>query len=89
MQAEISRLGFGQLSFELETLRLGSGAPLLFLHGIDGTEGARPLLELLARHFQVHAPSHPGFGASSRPHDINTTGDLAYVYLDWLDKNIE
>jgi pimeloyl-ACP methyl ester carboxylesterase len=32
------------------------------------------------------AASHPGFGASPRPHSCDTVDDLAYVYLDLLEE---
>lgn len=64
----------------------GSGPPLLFLHGMDGVEGAAALIDLLARDFTVHAPSHPGFGGSALPRHFTTVDDLAYFHLDLLDQ---
>lgn len=70
---------------KLELVVKGTGAPLLFLHGMDGVEGCAGLIDLLARDFTVHAPSHPGFGASELPRAFSTVDDLAYFYLDLLD----
>jgi pimeloyl-ACP methyl ester carboxylesterase len=69
----------------LEMVVKGAGRPLLFLHGMDGMEAASALIDSLAAHFTVYAPSHPGFGASHLPDHIGTTDDLAYFYLDLLD----
>lgn len=76
---------FDVLGTEIELFTAGSGAPLLFLHGLDGLEGAAPLLRELARDFTVHAPSHPGFGDSSRPEMLNRVDDLGYFYLDMMN----
>jgi pimeloyl-ACP methyl ester carboxylesterase len=69
----------------IEIIRKGKGAPLLFLHGMDGLEAAAGLLDRLAETFTVYAPSHPGFGASQLPPGITTADDLGYFYLDLLD----
>jgi pimeloyl-ACP methyl ester carboxylesterase len=63
----------------------GAGPPLLFLHGCDYVAQNTRFLELLARHWQVTAPRHPGFGHSPRPEEFRTVHDMAYLYLDWLD----
>jgi pimeloyl-ACP methyl ester carboxylesterase len=70
----------------IELLRLGKGRPLLFLHGMDGLEGSLDVIRQLANQFEVFAPSHPGFGASQLPSSIDTVDDIAYLYLDLLEK---
>ena len=70
---------------KLELVVKGEGAPLLFLHGMDGVEGCSRIIDLLARDFTVYAPSHPGFGASELPRAFSTIDDLAYIYLDLLE----
>jgi pimeloyl-ACP methyl ester carboxylesterase len=70
---------------DIELFRAGSGAPLLFLHGIDGLEGSVAGLRELAKSFYVHAPSHPGFGASELPAGMDRVDDMAYFYLDMLN----
>ncbi len=88
----LDELDFGTLSTvdllgtELEMFTAGSGAPLLFLHGIDGLEGSAPVLRELAKTFTVHAPSHPGFGNSQRPARLDRVDDLGYFYLDLMAK---
>ncbi len=63
----------------------GKGEALLFLHGVHGLPGWTPLLERLARRFEVLAPDHPGFGKSDTPDWIDDVPDLAFFYLDVLD----
>lgn len=66
--------------------RMGRGEPLLFLHGPDGLSDCSPFLEALARNYEVIAADHPGFGGSSCPDWMDDISDLAYFYLDLLDK---
>ncbi len=64
----------------------GAGPPLLFLHGGDYVSQNAAFLDRLARHWRVTAPRHPGFGHSERPEGFRTVHDLAYLYLDWIDR---
>jgi pimeloyl-ACP methyl ester carboxylesterase len=66
---------------ELESLRMGQGPKLLLLHGFDTIAPDAPFLELLARRYEVLAPSAPGFGRSPRPDDLATVYDLVHLYL--------
>lgn len=70
---------------ELEVLRRGEGHPILLLHGIGPISPKAPFVDLLARHGEVIAPSHPGFGNSPRPADFETVYDLVHLYRDMLD----
>ncbi len=63
----------------------GSGAPLLFLHPEIGIASDAPIIAELAKHWTVHVPSHPGFGASELPRWMSEVDDLAYFYLDYLE----
>lgn len=72
-------------ALKLELIVKGKGAPLLFLHGMDGVEGCARIIDILSRDFTVYAPSHPGFGASELPRSFSSIDDLAYFYLDLLD----
>src|SRR4029450_12915627 len=67
-------------------MRGGAGAPLLFLHGGGGIGIWLPSMARLARKFEVIAPEHPGFGESDTPDWLDTIGDLAHFYLDFLDQ---
>lgn len=73
-------------NYSLDGSIAGAGPPLLFLHGCDYVAQNARFLELLAAHWQVTAPRHPGFGHSPRPEQFRTIHDLAYLYLDWLDR---
>jgi pimeloyl-ACP methyl ester carboxylesterase len=66
--------------------RGGSGVPLLYLHGTDGLAEWPAMLDTLAERFDVIAPDHPGFGASDVPPWIDDVSDVAYLYLDAIEK---
>jgi len=70
---------------ELEILRHGSGQPILLIHGVNPISAQAPFVDMLARRATVIAPSHPGFGASSRPADFDTMYDLVNLYRDILE----
>jgi pimeloyl-ACP methyl ester carboxylesterase len=80
----MERIDIGEVS--IEALVHGDGRPLLFLHGIDYFAEQIPFLYRLSEHFRVIAPRHPGFGATRRPAWMRTVGDIAYLYLDLLDR---
>jgi pimeloyl-ACP methyl ester carboxylesterase len=80
----MNEITIGDLALEAATT--GEGPPLLFLHGGDYVAQNRPCLERLGRHWRVTAPRHPGFGHSPRPDGFRTIHDLAYLYLDLLDR---
>ena len=56
----------------LDVLRRGAGRPLLVLHGEAPLDPGAPVVDLLAAHAEVIAPTHPGFGHSARPDDFDT-----------------
>src|SRR5215467_9931903 len=70
----------------IRVMRGGAGPPLLFLHGGGGVGIWLPCMARLAKKFDVIAPEHPGFGASDTPPWLDTVGDLANFYLDFLDQ---
>jgi pimeloyl-ACP methyl ester carboxylesterase len=53
---------------------------LLFLHGFQPVLPEARWLGLLGRRAEVIAPSHPGFGASTRPKDFESVYDLLNLY---------
>ena len=71
-----------KLSFQ----RGGNGMPLMYLHGTDGLAEWPAMLDTLAGKFDVIAPDHPGFGASEIPGWIDDVSDVAYLYLDAIEK---
>ena len=70
----------------IEILRRGKGRPVLFLHPHIGMHGSGPFIERLARHVQVIAPSHPGFGHSELPRGMASVDDMSYFYLDLIEE---
>lgn len=71
---------------DLEVVQRGSGRALLFLHGFHPLEPDARFLDLLSRRAKVLAPSHPGFGGSSRPADFETVYDLVHLYSELIDE---
>jgi pimeloyl-ACP methyl ester carboxylesterase len=71
---------------EIELFEGGSGTPLLFLHGAQGFSPTHPYVAPLTQHRRLIAPSHPGFGASGLPLWLDSVDDVAYVYLEFLDR---
>ena len=71
---------------DLEILRRGAGRPLVVLHGLAPLDPKAPVLDLLAAHAEVIAPTHPGFGHAPRPNDFDTVYDLVHLYLDLLER---
>ena len=70
----------------LEADQRGAGRPLLYLHGETGPDRDAPVLALLARNGRLIAPSHPGFGNSPIDEALTGIDDLAFLYLDLLDR---
>jgi pimeloyl-ACP methyl ester carboxylesterase len=64
--------------------RGGSGPPLLYLHSAGGETEWMPFHELLARHFTVYLPAHPGFAASTGLEEMREVTDFAWHYVDLL-----
>jgi pimeloyl-ACP methyl ester carboxylesterase len=71
---------------KVEAIEKGRGRPLLFLHPGIGLDRDAPVIDKLAEHARVIAPSHPGFGNSEQPKSFTTVDDLAYFYLDLIDE---
>jgi len=71
---------------ELDLFEDGDGQPLLFLHGAQGFMPEHPYVRLLSARRRLIAPSHPGFGKSSLPDWMDAADDIAYVYLELLDR---
>jgi len=70
----------------LELNRCGQGKPLLMLCSEDMLELKAPLLEKLAQQYEVFVPSPPGFGRSERPDWVSSPDDIAYIYLDLVER---
>jgi pimeloyl-ACP methyl ester carboxylesterase len=73
----------------VEIAERGKGQPLLFLHGGHPSGRLDPdarIAESLGASFRFIAPTHPGFGLTPAPAHLSTVDDLAYLYLDLLDR---
>ncbi len=70
---------------DLELTEIGSGAPLLMLHGAGGFDPRQPVNALLAKRRRLICPSHPGFGRSALPNWLDSVDDIAHVYLELMD----
>ena len=62
----------------------GAGPAILVLHGVEGPEANKAMVEDLARDHTVYVPTHPGFGLSPMPNWFRSVDDLAYLYLDLM-----
>ena len=80
----MARVDIAEVSLDLSLA--GEGPPLLFLHGGDYFAQNRGFLERLAWRWRVMIPRHPGFGGSERPDGFRSVHDLAYLYLDLLER---
>jgi pimeloyl-ACP methyl ester carboxylesterase len=70
--------------FAVEMMEAGSGAPLVYLHGVSGLDWNEGLDGLASRR-HVFAPRTPGYGESSGNEHLFDLQDLTYFYLDLLD----
>jgi pimeloyl-ACP methyl ester carboxylesterase len=70
----------------LEVVRIGQGRPLLLLHGEEALELDPLFLNRLAAGRELIIPSPPGFGRSERPDWITNPDDIAYLYLELIDR---
>ena len=65
--------------------RRGTGRPLVWLHSLEGTDTAAPWFAGLSEHFDVIAPSLPGFGHSELPREFRRIDDLVHFQATLLD----
>jgi pimeloyl-ACP methyl ester carboxylesterase len=61
-------------------------APILYLHAGRGFRPAAPYVAMLAARRRLIAPSHPGFGRSELPDWLDHIDDIAYLYLELVER---
>ena len=71
---------------ELDVFEDGAGSPILFLHSAQGFAPEHPYVAPLSARHRLIAPSHPGFGKSGMADWIDAVDDIAYIYLELLDR---
>ena len=59
--------------------------PVVVLHGEEGADSARALVDGLTEAHRVLSITHPGFDRGPRVAGVDRPHDLAYLYLDLLD----
>ena len=64
----------------------GSGRPILVLHGGGGPQTVASLASALSKRAHVLVPTHPGFAGEPRPEWFDSIDDLAFAYLDLLER---
>ena len=72
---------------ELTVEDRGDGQPFLVLHGGAGPQSVAGFAQLLAEkdRNRVVTPTHPGFGGTPRPDELNSVAKLAALYGGLLD----
>jgi pimeloyl-ACP methyl ester carboxylesterase len=69
----------------LTMTKVGSGRPVLVLHGGHGPVNAGPIIDHLEATCTVMVPTHPGWNGTPRPDWFYGMDDLASAYLDLLE----
>jgi pimeloyl-ACP methyl ester carboxylesterase len=82
----VETLQIQHCDFEAKVKVGGSGSPLVYLHTAGGPRWD-PFLDVLAEHFTVYAPDHPGTGATNRDsiYRVQSLWDLGLIYDEILD----
>jgi len=71
---------------KLHVSRAGKGKPVLVLHHETGTLDRLPFYDLLAAHYDVIVPHHPGYSRSQRPEWMRSVRDIAVAYRGLLSE---
>jgi pimeloyl-ACP methyl ester carboxylesterase len=76
MAVNMTKIG----NLDVRSWDIGSGKPLLYLHGFEHHPGDASFLQKLAKNRRVVAPEHPGFGDSTGIEDMRSIFDIALHY---------
>jgi pimeloyl-ACP methyl ester carboxylesterase len=71
---------------EITKTDTGHGRPYLLLHGGAGPMSFTGLGIMLAGHGRVVTPTHPGFGGTERPPEMDSVGALATRYVELIEE---
>ena len=75
---------------KIELREIGSGTPLVYLHGFADVHAASvgwlPFHEQLGKAVRVIAPAHPGCAGSEEDESIENIDDVAFRYIELLDE---
>jgi pimeloyl-ACP methyl ester carboxylesterase len=85
VKREVVAIGGVELEV-FDTGEAGAGIPILYLHAGRGFRPDRRYVGLLSERHRLIAPSHPGFGGSSLPDWLDAVDDIAYVYLELVER---
>ena len=69
----------------LTLTRVGSGRPVLVVHGGHGPSTTAPVVDHFAADSMVLMPTHPGWEGTPRPDWFSGVDDLAIAYLNLLE----
>jgi pimeloyl-ACP methyl ester carboxylesterase len=69
-----------------QLLQGGQGPPLLYLHSAAGETEWTRFHDALAQNFTVIAPAHPGFALSGGLEEIRDIADMAWRYVDLIQR---
>ena len=65
---------------------MGEGPPMLYLHPEHYAHLHASFVGKLAKRWTIYAPRHPGFDGRNPPEDFRRVEDIAYLYLDLLER---
>lgn len=82
MQTDSLEIGGCQVTVE----RLGSGPPLVVLHGEDGPRNTQAFLEHLSDKFEIHVPRLVGWAGTRRSAHIRNMRDIALVAQEYVER---
>src|SRR5690349_717050 len=82
------RLQLWQNTIQTDVEVLGTGAPLVYLHGPWGLQPDLPFVQKVSEMYTVYAPRHPGTtpGNPEGIHRVESLLDLVVYHAELLDQ---